>query len=265
LADVEPQSWLLTPRIARAAIAVSRIDAVMPVSTYGAAQDTAAWDAFVRDTGIPVVIDAAGSFGNQRAGDLVTLVFSLHATKSLSAAEGGFVISGNAGLVARVRRMSNFGIDLATGLVDTPGTNAKLSEYHAAIGLAMLERWRERADRRKQLHAMYVDLLGAVCPSALLQNRPIDGVYSIMPVLLPPEVTASRVAIALEAQGIQTRRWYCPAIHHQPGFASAPKIDGLETVERLSERLLALPFHPFLSEADIRRVCKELAGALTSR
>ena len=92
LSDVDERTWLLTPEIARRAIAKIPVDAVMPVSTYGCLQDTGAWDDFSRATGVPVVIDAAGAFGNQQAGERSTLVFSLHATKVLSGAEGGFEI-----------------------------------------------------------------------------------------------------------------------------------------------------------------------------
>jgi dTDP-4-amino-4,6-dideoxygalactose transaminase len=262
LSDVDPESWLLTPAIAKTAIAAAQVDAVMPVSTYGCAQDGGAWDEFSQSTGVPVVVDAAGSFGNQHAGDETTLVFSLHATKSLSAAEGGFVISGDQKLIARVRRMSNFGIDFSNGLVETPGTNAKLSEYHAAVALATMDRWSERKERRVQLHGQYIEELKRTGANVTLQQRPVDGVYSIMPVLLPAGRSASRLAGVLHGQGVETRRWYCPAIHHQPGFAGAARAGELKTVESLNERLLALPFHPFLTVQDIRFVCERLKQAL---
>jgi len=93
IGDVDPDTWLLTPEIARAYAALHRIDAVMPVATFGNPQDVDAWDRFVEDTGIPVIIDAAGAFGNQRAGRRCHVVFSLHATKALAAGEGGMVVS----------------------------------------------------------------------------------------------------------------------------------------------------------------------------
>ena len=262
LSDVDERTWLLTPEIARRAIARIPVDAVMPVSTYGCPQDTGAWDDFSRATGVPVVIDAAGAFGNQQAGERSTLVFSLHATKVLSGAEGGFVVSADAALIARVRRMSNFGIEFSSGIVDVPGTNAKLSEYHAAIVLAMLERLQAHAGRRVELHRRYLQSLAAAGARVTLQQRPAEGMYSILPVLLPAAATAQAVAQALSRDGIETRRWYCPAIHHHPGFAGAAVAGALDIVNALSDRLLALPFHPLLLPEDIEFVCTRLNAAL---
>ena len=112
LADVDPDTWLMTPDIARRALAQGPLDAVMPVSTFGLAQDVAARDEFSDQTGLPVVIDAAGAMGNQGVGRRTTVVFSLHATKSLGCGEGGVVASRDAGLIGRIRRATNFGIDL---------------------------------------------------------------------------------------------------------------------------------------------------------
>ncbi|MEW6688695.1 MAG: DegT/DnrJ/EryC1/StrS family aminotransferase [Pseudomonadota bacterium] len=261
VADVDPGSWLLTPEIAKHACAKSRVDAVMPVSTYGCPQDPAAWDSFSGSTGIPVVLDAAGAYGNQRAGERPALVFSLHATKVLSGAEGGFVVSPDAELVARVRQMSNFGIG-AGGLVERPGTNAKLSEYHAAVVLAMLGRWDDGAKRRKELHRLYIAALAEHCPYAILQQRPADGVYSIMPVLLPAGAHAADAGDKLLEQGIETRCWYCPAIHRHPAFSGATRAGTLDTVEALGDRLLALPFHLSLAPDDVGHVCRRLQTVL---
>lgn len=260
ICDVDPESWLLTPEIARRAGAA--VDAVMPVSTYGCGQDAAGWDTYSEATGLPVVLDAAGAFGNQRAGRRIALVFSLHATKVLSAGEGGFVASADADFVARVKRLSNFGIGSPGGFVDVPGTNAKLSEYHAAVALAMLRRWEEWAQKRIALHRAYLQALAISCPAVRLQKRAADGVYSIMPVLLPKGATAASIAEALAAEGIETRRWYCPTLEQHPAFAKCRIAGSLETVRTLGERLLALPFHLYLEPGDVTLVCERLRAAL---
>lgn len=265
ICDVDPDSWLLTPEIARRAAAQVAVDAVMPVSTYGCAQDAAGWDAFSEASGLPVVLDAAGAFGNQRAGPRIALVFSLHATKVLSAAEGGFVACADAAFVARVKRLSNFGIRSPGGFVDEPGTNAKLSEYHAAVGLAMLQRWEEHAQKRIELHRLYLRALAQTCPAITLQRRAADGVYSIMPVLLPKGAAAAEVGEALSAQGIETRRWYCPTLEQHPAFAKCQVAGSLEVVHKLGERLLALPFHLYLEPGDVTVVCERLRAALGRR
>jgi len=257
--DVEPDTWLLSPRIAEDALKRVRFDAVMPVSTYGCPQQMPAWDAFAERTGIPVVVDAAGAYGNQQASARCIIVHSLHATKALAAAEGGLVASADAAYVERVRVLSNFGIDLSTvsddtagstGLVGSAGTNGKLSEYHAALALAALARWQATSARRIELHAKYLELLAAQCPSLVLQARPANGVYSILPVLVPPGRKAADAWRALRAQGIETRRWYCPPLPEHPAFAAMPVADRLEIAQAVGERLIALPFHLQLAGSD---------------
>jgi hypothetical protein len=148
IGDVDASSWLLTPETAREYAARHRVDAVMPVATFGNPQDVEAWDAFVADTGIPVVIDAAGAYGNQRVGRRCHVVFSLHATKALAAGEGGMVVSYDHALAARVRRLSNFGIDLERGSqVFVAGENGKLSipRSRRACGAGSVARHRRTA------------------------------------------------------------------------------------------------------------------------
>ena len=183
LADVDPSSWTLTPGIARAMCDRYGIDVVMPVATFGCALPAQAWRQFESDTGIRVVIDAAGAFGNQQVQGL-HVVFSFHATKALACGEGGLICTPDAMRQRDLMCRANFGIDATTGIVDRDGTNAKMSEYHAAVGLASLTRWRDAQHSRRRLHAEYCQALmtADVVPRiARLQERSPEGVYTIMP------------------------------------------------------------------------------------
>lgn len=262
LCDVDASSWLLTPEIAERVAGEARAAAVMPVATYGCPQDPAQWDRFTQRTGIPVVIDAAAAFANQSRLGKSAAIFSLHATKSLGAGEGALVVSSDRRLLEELRRLSNFGIHLPEGLVHRAGTNAKLSEYHAAVALASLDGWVQRSARRIEVHRRYLDRLAASCPNVRLQERAADGVYSIMPVLLPEGIAASPVAAGFAGQGIETRRWYCPTLEQHPAFSAMPVAGGLAVSRILSERLLALPFHTRMDDADVARVCDALANLL---
>ncbi len=262
VADVDPRSWLLTPAIARRAIAARKVDAVMPVATFGCTQDADAWDRFSAETGLPVVIDAAGAFGNQASARRAHVVFSLHATKSLGAGEGGFVVSRDGALVERVRRLSNFGIDVTTGIVDRPGTNAKLSEYHAAVALAALETWPERASARRALWRALLEIMGESCPTLAAQERPDAGAYTIAPVLLPPQAVPQAVMDALARERVQTRRGYCPPLSQHPAFAAVERAGALDGVGSVSGRVLGVPFHLELARADLERVFGILRQAI---
>ncbi|HXC41806.1 MAG TPA: DegT/DnrJ/EryC1/StrS family aminotransferase [Burkholderiales bacterium] len=261
IADVDPRTWTLTPDIARDALGRGRVDCVMPVAAFGCPVPVADWDAFAEATGLPVLIDAAGAFGNQSVGRRAAVVFSFHATKTLGIGEGGAVVSTDEALVERVRRLSNFGIDVSSGFSMAVGTNGKLSEYHAATGLAALALWPGNAEQRRKLHRDYRALLARACPDLVHQVRPDDGVYSILQVCLP-RANNAHVADQLAQQGIETRRWYLPLLTDHPAFAHCPVQGELPNARRLSGRLLGLPFHLDLGEAQLLEVARALAAAM---
>ena len=260
ICDVDRDNWLLTPAIASAAFAATQIDAVLPVATFGCPQDVALWHAWSEEHGIPVVIDAAGAFGNQPVGP-VPVVFSLHATKSLGIGEGGFVASNDRTYIERIRRLSNFGIGPNHGEVDEPGTNAKMSEYHAAVGLAALPRWLAKREVRLSLQAGYRLAMQQHCPNVEWQDKP-EGIPVILPVAMPSGVDAGAIASRLAARGIETRRWYCPPLSEHPAFAPYDKVGTLAVSRDLANRLLGLPFHMHLDVDDISTVCSELGAAI---
>lgn len=262
IADIDGSSWSLTPDIARAAVASQRIDAVMPVATFGRPQDTAAWDAFEKETGIPVVIDAAGAYGNQTAGEVVDVVFSFHATKSFGAAEGCALVSPDPERILQVRRLSNFGLDTRNGELVDLGTNAKMSEYHCALGLASFDMWTEVKRNRQSLYARYMSKLRSTCPSLIFQEKPEDGIYPLMAVLLPEDRNSTDVGKLLAAEGIETRRWYTPALHQQPALRAAAVVGSAEVATRLATRIIGLPFFLGIDDAQVDRVCLSLARAL---
>lgn len=259
IGDVDADTWLLTPETARAYAARHRVDAVMPVATFGNPQDVEAWDKFVEDTGIPVIIDAAGAFGNQRVGRRCHVVFSLHATKALAAGEGGMVVSYDQQLTSLVRRLSNFGIDLERGSqVFVAGENGKLSEYHAAVAHAALDQWPVVVERRRAVQARYQHLLQQHCPALQMQRRAENGIYPILVGLLPPSYRARELQPALLARGIETRQWYCPTLDRHPAFASFA-VGPLPVAHDLAERLIGLPFFVDIEEEQMQRVAQAMA------
>lgn len=259
IGDVDADTWLLTPETARAYAARHRVDAVMPVATFGNPQDVEAWDKFVEDTGIPVIIDAAGAFGNQRVGRRCHVVFSLHATKALAAGEGGMVVSYDQQLTSLVRRLSNFGIDLERGSqVFVAGENGKLSEYHAAVAHAALDQWPVVVERRRAVQARYQHILQQHCPALRMQRRAENGIYPILVGLLPPGQRARELQPALLARGIETRQWYCPTLDRHPAFASFA-VGPLPVAHELAERLIGLPFFVDIDEEQMQRVAQAVA------
>ncbi len=263
-ADVDPGTWCLTPQIAVEAWNRHPFDAVVPVCAFGAALDLVAWAAFEVRAGAPAIIDAAAAFGNQSAPHgMPPTCFSMHATKSLGAGEGGFILTFNSDWAEVLRAISNFGFALDRTASDRGGTNAKLSEYHAAVGLASLARWPQIAERRIALARMYrAGLWQCVPQDPVLQVRPDLDIRTTFETLLPAGTDVDAIAAALTADGIETRRWYYPPLYKHPAFAHFGPEPDLPATREISSRLLGLPFHTGLTEEDIERVCVTLARAL---
>ncbi|MFM9970429.1 MAG: DegT/DnrJ/EryC1/StrS family aminotransferase [Burkholderiales bacterium] len=261
IADIDVGSWLLTPAIALAAMKATRVDCVLPVAALGCPVPVDEWDDFHAQTGIPVLIDAAGAFGNQHIGKRTVVAFSLHATKALGIGEGGLVVSHDQSIIEKVRRLSNFGIDVNTGYAPEIGTNAKLSEYHAAVGLAALQRWPAQRARRLALHRQYVETLSRHHASIGFQIRPIEGIYTILQILLPLGVDRAKVQKKLAGNGIDTRTWYIPMVQESPAYQQMV-CSTLENAQLLAPRMLGLPFHLDLIDTDIERVGETLVESL---
>lgn len=266
LADVDAKNWLLTPDIARAACAQTRVDVVLPVATFGMPHDMRDWQQFEQETGLPVVIDAAAAYGSQwLQGAEGTLVFSLHTTKSLPAGEGGLVVSTRPSLAERVRQLSNFGINLypaeniPIGSLADIGTNAKMSEYHAAIALYSLEKWERRAYKRRLQQKDLMQKLNQASGHCLGWQVSGSNGEQMAPTLLctqlPNAVICNALEQACQQAYIMTRRWYQPLLHHMSALQGHCQVLETPNAERLAYTLLGLPFFLDMTLEQSERIC----------
>jgi dTDP-4-amino-4,6-dideoxygalactose transaminase len=252
----------LTPAIARSALEREHFDAVVPVAAFGAQLPVAEWDAFAAATGVSVVIDGAAALGTLGGGEQVIVAYSLHATKPLGIGEGGVIATADGAFATRVRRTINHGFE--TGQVTVAGTNARLGEFAAAVGLAQLARWPGLLDKRRALWTRYRKRL-AQLPSVAIQ-RCADDPPAVLSV--ETQAAADSVAAALRRAGIETRRWYAPPLHAHPAFSRLPRVSqdagSLPVAERLGRHAIGLPFHTHLDVADVDRIVDAFAAALRS-
>lgn len=258
--DVEERSWALTPEIARAQLAhlPGRAAAVLPVAPFGQPLDGAAWDRFADETGLAVVIDAAAGFDALKPTKSPAVV-SLHATKAMGVGEGGFVASSDLELIDELRRRANFGFR-GTREARWLGMNAKLSEYHAAIGLAQFDRWPATRATLKSLALHYRRALSAM-PEVRLQEGFGESWVTLTCSVDLGRPQADAVAAALAADGIGSMAWWGRGCHAQAAFAPC-KHGELAATERLAARCLGLPFAIDMTQAEIDRVAAALARAL---
>jgi dTDP-4-amino-4,6-dideoxygalactose transaminase len=157
--DVDARTWILDPDALLQHPQLDQVGVIIPVATFGRPVPQAAWESFSERTGIPVIIDGAASIeavSKDPARHLGSLpvVMSFHATKSFATGEGGCVITTDTELTARAFQALNFGF---YGTRDSRGasTNGKMSEYHAAVGLAELDGWEGKLNAYRAVADMY--------------------------------------------------------------------------------------------------------------
>jgi dTDP-4-amino-4,6-dideoxygalactose transaminase len=249
---------MLTPECLSIDWKTEGIRAVIPVATFGMPQNAQAWSDWSLTHRIPVILDAAGAFGAQSSFGDIPVVISMHATKALSSGEGGLVFTENAALAQRLTQMTNFGIGPQSKL---GGTNAKLSEFHAAVGHADLDVWSVKAQQRMDLYSKYKKILLLSCESRM--GFQMDtGLTSptMMVVQFKSPDQRDEAEQACQALGIQTRRWYQPLIQEHPALSGVLEAFPTPQARDLSKLLLGLPFFLGMSEIDLREIASTLSG-----
>jgi dTDP-4-amino-4,6-dideoxygalactose transaminase len=251
---------LLTPEIVRQAMgsAPGEVGAVLPVAYCGQPIDPSPWDEFAAETGLAVVLDAAPAFDAAKAGRGLTAV-SLHATKVLGVGEGGFVMSQDPELVAATRLRANFGF-YGSRIAQVVGTNGKLSEYAAALGLAALDEWDARAAAFRRAALRYRANL-ADLPVTMPDGWGETWQSTTCVVRLAQPSQLSPVLEALHGAGVETRAWWGRGMHGHPAFCDFPRL-ALPTTEHLAETTLGLPFFIDMTDEDIDTVCQALREGL---
>jgi dTDP-4-amino-4,6-dideoxygalactose transaminase len=259
--DVDPATWMLDPERLEVELdkAPGRIAAALPVAAFGHVPDLAAWARFRDRTGVPVLLDAAAAFDALDAAPVPAMV-SLHATKTLGVGEGGFVVSRDESLIAAIRELTSFGFR-GSRESQRVATNAKLSEYAAAVGLASLDGW-PAARLRYGLVAQRLRIALANLPHIVFQDGwGADWISSVCVVRLP-DGTADAVEAGLNALGIETRRWWGAGCHTSPAFVAAPRGD-LTVTETLAASTLGLPYAADMTTEDVERVARAIVDALS--
>jgi dTDP-4-amino-4,6-dideoxygalactose transaminase len=278
LADVDAESWQLTPKTAWRIAEKMPIHAVMPVAVYGVPVPAAEWDQFTEDTGIPVIIDAAAALESQALPKKCLVAHSLHATKPFSVGEGGVLISRNADHIEEARCISNFGTYMRIARQD--GSNAKLSEYHGAVGLAQLKRWQDVKKRRQKVFALYRTALDKAGLDITLQKDVEHSMVSTF-MLQTQHHWAHDVADDFIVDGIAAHRMYLPPLYQHPHFANlivtngqGKSLSGAASAEEkarlminselMQQSVFGVPFHAFMDKQDIDCVVGKLAQAVGS-
>jgi hypothetical protein len=262
--DIDPDTWNLDPRKIEAAITKHTVG-IMPVHVFSAPCDVVAINMIAQRYGLKVIYDAAHAMCVNIDGQSVMTCgdiscTSFHATKLFNTCEGGACFTEDDELAARLRRMRFFGHDASKELTDS-GTNAKLTEIHAALGLANLPYIPQVLDRRRACHDRYHERLADLRGVRFQKCDSASYNYSYMPVLMRDQATTVAVVAALVEKNIHPRRYFHPALHTTPAYANCPREDR-SVAEDVASRVLCLPTYYDLSLDQVDRICDVIAAAI---
>ena len=272
--DIDPVTHNMDPALVEALI-TPRTTAIMAVHLWGRACDVQALQEIAHRHGLKLLFDAAHAFGCSHLGRMIggfgdAEVFSFHATKFINCAEGGVIATNNDQLAAKIRRMINFGF---TGYdcVESIGTNGKMNELSAAMGLTNLESMDEFiAANRAHYHAYQqkLDVLPGIKVMPYDESERCNFQYVVVEVEVERAgVTRDALVQHLHQQGIIARRYFYPGCHRMEPYRTTDPGAGerLPVTEYLSSRLMCLPTGSAISETEVCRVCEVIASRVQAK
>lgn len=260
--DILPDTLNIDPELVETAI-TPRTRAIMAVHCYGNNCAVEQLEEIAARHSLALIYDAAHAFGVKWKGrsllswgDYSTLSF--HATKAFNTFEGGAVIARTAEMKLAIDRVRNFGIvDEVT--VDRIGTNAKMSEFNAAIGLLQLDQFAGYRAARGAIDALYRELFsGNWQVDCLAIPEGLEANYSYFPVLVGKQGDGlrDRVFHALRDEEVMARRYFYPLLANLPVYSAlgSARPERLPMANDAADRILCLPIYPDLDHADVERI-----------
>jgi dTDP-4-amino-4,6-dideoxygalactose transaminase len=261
--DIEPDYYTLDPEKVEAAI-TPWTTAILAVHVYGYPCKLNALADIARRHNLKLIYDAAHAFGMKvgsksigHFGDLS--MFSFHATKSYHSIEGGLLMFKDSGLKSTFDYLKNFGFKNDMEVV-TPGTNAKMNEMQALMGIQVLKYLDEIMERRALITDLY-----------RVKLKEIHGIH--LPPLLSPDVRYNHAYFPVEIDeqefgmsrdqlyeklrqyNVFSRRYFYPLLCDYACYRNVSVKDSLTVARRVSERILTLPIYDGLDLSDVETIC----------
>lgn len=269
--DVDETTLNLDPEAAAAAVG-ERTVGLLPVHIFGYPAAMPALEAFAASRGLGILEDACEALGavdseGRRVGARGNLAtFAFYANKQMTTGEGGMIVPRDPAEAARLRSERNQGRAVDMGWLDHDrlGYNYRLSDLAAALGVAQVEKLDRLLERRAAVARLYEERLAGI--EGL--RTPIAGrgeelrSWFVYTVRLPAGSDRDATIARLAERGVASKA-YLPCIHLFPHLRELGYREGqFPVAEAVAADSLALPFFPALSEAQVERVCQELAAAL---
>lgn len=269
--DIDPRTYNIDPSKIEAAI-TPRTKAIMPVSLYGQCADFDAINSIAEKHGLPVIEDAAQSFGASYKGRRSCGVSTIGSTsffpsKPLGAyGDGGALFTNDDTLAKVMREIRVHGQDKRYHHPRI-GMNGRLDTIQAAVLLAKLERFDWEVEQRAKIGARYTELikeqlaknpqLNIVSPELETYNTSVYAQYTVR------VKNREQVQQKLKDAGVPTAVHYPIPLHLQPAFAAAKQgVGSFPIAESAANEVMSLPMHPDLSNEILNTIVDALIGSL---
>lgn len=261
--DIDPVTHNIDPYKIESLI-TPRTTGILGVHVWGRACQVEVLQSIADQHKLKLLFDAAHAFGSTHAGKMIggfgdAEVFSFHATKFFNSFEGGAVTTNNDGLAKKIREMRNFGFAGLDTVVEV-GTNGKMSEVSAAMGLTSLESLAEFIEINHQNYLTYVKELTDIPGIQLIKyNEQENNNYQYIVVEIDKRefgIDRDLLARILNAENIRARRYFFPGCHQMEPYRSYFPNAGLvlPETEKLTQKVLQLPTGTSIRQEDISQI-----------
>ena len=260
--DIDPVTFNIAPEQIEAAI-TSRTKAIMPIHLFGLVCDMDPILELAESHNLIIIEDACQAHGaeyhGRRAGSFGTGCFSLYPTKNMTSAEGGMITTDDDKVAEQCRIIRQHGMRRRY-YHDEMGYNFRMTDVHAAIGLAQLQKL-PRHNKARQANAGYLSehLTGVTTPKVPDGYRHVFHQYTIR----VGDGRREAMSEGLRERGIGTAVYYPLPVHQQRIYREQCQGRSFPEAEQAAREVLSLPVHPALSQSDLETIVtavNELSG-----
>ena len=271
--DVDPRTFQIDPAQLRERVAVIRAGkrlrprALIGVDLFGQPADWPALNEIAAQEGLMTIDDCAQSFGaslrGQRLGSAAdATAVSFFPSKPLGAyGDGGALLTESADRAALYRSLRTHGEGTTRYEVLRTGMNGRMDTLQAAVLLSKLTVFEDELAARERIAQAYDARLGnaVTIPARVPDSTSAWAIYAI---LLPDGPARDRMQAGLKAAGVPSAIYYPRPLHLQPAYREAHDGAALPVSEDLATRIMALPIHPDLTDADVARICEAVLASV---
>ena len=245
------------------ALITDKTSAILPVHVYGSICNVEEIQRIADKYNLKVIYDAAHAFGEKYKGTSIAnfgdiSMFSFHATKVFNTIEGGAITFSDNRLKNQLYKLKNFGIE-SEEVVDSVGSNAKMNEFQASMGICNLRHIDEEIKKRKKAVDNYRMILGNVDGIKLIKEKTdIDYNYSYFPILFDEKIfgaTRNEVYNKLKENNIFSRKYFYPLANAYDCYRGKFDINDTPVALSVSKRILTLPLYADITVEEIGKIC----------